>query len=335
MSRSAAPEQLERPSLATIQGLVHGVLDEVLVQIGAALATDVPFINEVSFHLNQMRGKLFRPALLALCNRAEERPDAREVPLGAVVEIIHLATLVHDDSIDHSSLRRGLPTLNNRWGHKVSIIMGDYLYSRAMAEITRIGDLELIGMAARVTNDLTVGEMVEIAHHGRLVEDPAQYFFMIEKKTASLIATACEMGAVIGAPACRRPLHDYGMRLGMAFQLIDDMMDYGGEPSVMGKPSGSDLREGQATFPLLAILPRLDSRERRAVQAVFPTAGKPAADAVEEVVHMVRGRGGIEATRRVAREYATRAREALGAVPPTPAREGLESAVEYVLGRDR
>ena len=109
------------------------------------------------------RPVLLVPALLALANRVEERPDRREVPLGAVVEIIHLATLVHDDSIDGSSLRRGLPTLNNRWGHKVSIIMGDYLYSRAMAEITRIGDLELIGLAARVTNELTMGEMVEIA----------------------------------------------------------------------------------------------------------------------------------------------------------------------------
>lgn len=335
MPRSAAPEQLERPSLATIQGLVHDVLDDVLARMGAVLATEVPFINEVSFHLHRMRGKLFRPALLALGNRVEERPDAREVPLGAVVEIIHLATLVHDDSIDHSSLRRGLPTLNSRWGHKVSIIMGDYLYSRAMAEITRLGDLELIGLAARVTNDLTIGEMVEIAHHGRLVEDPAQYFFMIEKKTASLIATACEMGAVIGSAAHRSALHDYGMRLGMAFQLIDDMMDYGGEPSVMGKPAGSDLREGQATFPLLAVLPRLDSRERRAVQAAFPAEGRPTADTVEEVIDIVRRQEGIEATRRVAVAYASRAREALATVPPTPAREVLDSAVDYVLGRDR
>ena len=111
MSRSVAPEQLDRPSLATIQGLVHEVLDGVLARMGAVLANDVPFINEVSFHLNQMRGKLFRPALLALANRIEERPDRREIALGAVVEIIHLATLVHDDSIDGSSLRRDLPGL--------------------------------------------------------------------------------------------------------------------------------------------------------------------------------------------------------------------------------
>jgi octaprenyl-diphosphate synthase len=177
--------------------------------------------------------------------------------------------------------------------------------------------------------------MVEIAHHGRLVEDPAQYFFMIEKKTASLLATACEMGAAIGAPGCRRALRDYGQRLGMAFQLVDDMMDYGGEQSVMGKPAGSDLREGQATFPLLAILPRLDARERRTVQAVFPGAGGPDPDAVERVIELVRDRGGIEATRQIAREYAERAREALLPLPVTPAREVLDAAVDYVLGRDR
>ena len=149
-----------------------------------------------------------------------------------------------------------------------------------------------------------------------------------------LLATACEMGAAIGAPDCRGALRDYGQRLGMAFQLVDDMMDYGGEQSVMGKPAGSDLREGQTTFPLLAILPRLESRERRTVQAAFTGAG-PDPDLVERVIELVRDRGGIEATRRVAREYADRAREALLPLPVTPARDVLDAAVDYVLGRDR
>lgn len=322
------------PSLTAIQGLVHGVLDGVLAHMGRVLDADVPFINEVSFHLQQMRGKLFRPVLLGLANRVEDTPDEREVPLGAVIEIIHLATLVHDDSIDQSAVRRGLPTLNHKWDHKVSVIMGDYLYSRAMAEITRIGDLQLIELAARVTNDMTIGEMIEIAHHRQLVEDPRRYFYLIEKKTASLIATACEMGAVIGAPGQREPLQAYGHRLGMAFQLIDDLMDYGGTLDAMGKPAGSDLREGQVTFPLLAVLPRLTPIERRSVQLLFDTAA-PSPAAVQRVVELVQARGGIEATRRMAREYADRARDALAGLPATPAREVLESAVDYVLARDR
>lgn len=118
-----------------------------------------------------------------------------------------------------------------------------------MSEITRLGDLELIGLAARVTNDLTIGEMVEIAHHRKLVEDPAQYFYLIEKKTASLVATACEMGAVIGAPGHREELATYGHRLGMAFQLVDDLMDYGGEQAVMGKPADRTSRRGRPRSP--------------------------------------------------------------------------------------
>lgn len=344
MTPGAAPQKVERPrpSLAGVQDLVAHPLKGVVDHMDRVLAADVPFIDEVAFHLHQMRGKLFRPALLSLANRVEEEPDDREVALGAVVEIIHLATLVHDDSIDQSEFRRSLPTINHRWGHKVSVIMGDYLYSRAMSEITRLGDLTLIGLTARVTNDMTIGEMVEIAHHRRLVEDPRQYFFLIEKKTASLIAAACEMGAVIGAPRHRAALRRYGHDLGMAFQLVDDLMDYCGEPSVMGKPAGSDLREGQATYPLLAVLPELEPAERAVVDSLFaagdgaaPADADGSAERIDQVVALVRDRGGIAATRRVAEEYAARALESLQDLPPTPARDVLTSAVDYVVARDR
>ena len=296
-----------RPSLATIQGLVADPLDGVLDHMEEVLRSDVPFID----------------------------PDDREVALGAVIEIIHLATLVHDDSIDQSELRRGLPTLNHRWGHKVAVIMGDYLYSRAMSEITRLGNLELIELAAHVTNDLTIGEMIEIAHHRNLVEDPDQYFYLIEKKTASLVATACEMGAVIGAPAYREPLREYGHRLGMAFQLIDDLMDYSGEQAVMGKPAGSDLREGQVTYPLLSVLPDLDADDRSRVEEVFDGDEAASTATIDRVVGLVQEKGGIEATLELASLWADRARESLSELPPTPARDVLEAAVDYVVARDR
>ncbi|MBW3660366.1 MAG: polyprenyl synthetase family protein [Gemmatimonadetes bacterium] len=335
-SRTTSPNVgRSRPSLAAIQDLVSGPLDAVLDHMESALQAEVPFIDELVFHLQEMRGKLFRPALLALANRVEEEPDEREVALGAVIEIIHLASLVHDDSIDRSELRRGLPTLNHRWGHKVAVIMGDYLYSRAMSEITRLGDLELIELAARVTNDLTIGEMVEIAHHRWLVENPVQYFYLIEKKTASLVATACEMGGVIGAPDYRRSLREYGHRLGMAFQLVDDLMDYSGEQAVMGKPAGSDLREGQVTYPLLAVLPRLDAGERESVEALFGREEPPESEAIDRVVTLVQEKGGIEATRHLAARWADRARESLSELPPTSARDVLEVAVDYVVARDR
>ena len=338
MTRGAAQPELSRsvPSLAGIQRLVHDVLDGVISTLGELLEAEVPFINEVNFHLQQMRGKLFRPALLALANRVEETPDDRETRLGAVVEIIHLATLVHDDSIDGGELRRGMPTLNHRWGHKVSVVMGDYLYSRAMTEMARMGSLELMELTARVTNDMTIGEMVEVAHHRKLTEDPEPYFFLIEKKTASLIATACEMGAMIGAPRYREPLRAYGQRLGMAFQLVDDALDYGGEEEVMGKAPGVDLLGGQVTFPLLAVLPRLTPAERRLVRSVVEAEEADQDwERIAAVIGIVRERGGIAATRRMAARYAETARDALGQLPATPVREVLEAALEYVLARER
>jgi octaprenyl-diphosphate synthase len=337
MSRGAANPELSSsvPSLAGIQRLVHDVLDGVIATVGELLEAQVPFVNEVSFHLQQMRGKLFRPALLALANRVEGTPDERETRLGAVVEIIHLATLVHDDLIDDADVRRGMATLHARWGHKVSVVMGDYLYSRAMSEMARMGSLDLIELAAQVTHDMTIGEMVEVGNHRRLVEDPEQYFFMIEKKTASLIAAACEMGARIGAPRFRQPLRDYGQRLGMVFQLVDDALDYGGEQTAMGKAVGIDLRGGQVTFPLLAVLPLLSPAERRLVKSVVERDGETDPAALEEVVGLVRERGGIAATRRMAARYAEAARQALGELPPTPVRDVLDAAVDYVLARDR
>lgn len=337
MNRGATHPELHSsvPSLAGIQRLVHDVLDGVIATMGEMLEAEVPFINEVNFHLQQMRGKLFRPALLALANRVDGTPDDRETALGAVVEIIHLATLVHDDSIDEADVRRGMPTLNYRWGHKVSVVMGDYLYSRAMTEMARLGSLELIERTAQVTNDMALGEMVEVAQHRRLVEDPEPYFFLIEKKTASLIAAACEMGAMIGAPRFREPIRQYGQRLGMVFQLVDDALDYGGEQEVMGKAAGIDLRGGQVTFPLLSVLPRLTPVERRLVKAVVEAETEPDPQALSEVIGLVRERGGIAATRRMAARYAETAREALAQLPPTPVREVLDAAVEYVMARDR
>jgi geranylgeranyl pyrophosphate synthase len=182
MKAGAAPGEIERrtPSLATIQGLVHDVLDGVIAHMSRVLEADVPFINEISFHLQQMRGKLFRPVLLSLCNRIEEDPDEREISLGSVIEIIHLASLVHDDTIDESALRRGMPTLNSKWDHKVSVIMGPYFPERCPR--SRLGDLELIALAQSDERS-TIGEMAEMPIT-KLVEDPAQYFYLIEKKTA-------------------------------------------------------------------------------------------------------------------------------------------------------
>ena len=210
-------------------------LDRVVEEMQRIVTDDLPLIREVSGHLLQMRGKMFRPTLALLASQVEDRPEPRATTLAAVVELMHLATLVHDDSVDHSVLRRGLPTVNSLFSHQVSVIMGDFLYSRALTALVRMGDLEILRIVTDVANELTIGEMRQLGAVDALASPRTTTTHLIRAKTASLIAGACESGALCGAPQFRAPLAEYGDRLGMAFQIADDILDYTGNESVTGQ----------------------------------------------------------------------------------------------------
>ena len=188
-----------------------------------------------------------------------------------MVELIHLATLVHDDSVDHSVLRRGMPTINSLFSHQISVIMGDYLYSRAVIELVGLGDLEPLRVLSRVTNEMTVGEMRQLLAHDPLQYSEEDYDLLIQSKTASLVSGACEVGALRAGPEERLALRRFGEALGMAFQIVDDLLDYVGDASVTGKPTGSDLREHKVTLPLIAALPRMGEADRRRVADLLRT----------------------------------------------------------------
>src|SRR5438034_10866254 len=192
-------QQLARVTLPDIQrpGVVQ--FAQVVDELRRIIAASFPIIAEVNEHLLRMKGKLFRPTLLLLSGQAAGAAEPRGVTLAAIVELIHLATLVHDDSVDHSPLRRGLPTTNGLLSHQVAVIMGDYLYSRAIVELVRLEDLAPLRVFARVTNEMTVGEMRQLEAHDKLAYDEAQYDQLIRSKTASLLSGACEVGA-LGAP---------------------------------------------------------------------------------------------------------------------------------------
>ena len=193
-------------------------------------------------------------------------PDERAETHAAVVELIHLATLVHDDSVDHSVLRRGMPTINALFSHQVSVIMGDYLYSRAVVELIRLGDLEPLRVLSRVTNEMTVGEMRQLMAHEPLAFTEDEYDLLIRAKTASLLSGACEVGALRRGAREREALRRFGDALGMAFQIVDDLLDYTEDEAVTGKPSGNDLREHKVTLPLIYAL--------AAVHAGCPAGGR-------------------------------------------------------------
>ena len=201
-------QQLARVTLPDIQRPVAGQLDRVVDELRRLIAADFPIIAEVNEHLLRMKGKLFRPTLLLLSAQATGAgaADPRAVTLAAIVELIHLATLVHDDSVDHSPLRRGMPTINGLFSHQVAVIMGDYLYSRAIVELVRLEDLAPLRVFARVTNEMTVGEMRQLEAHDKLAYGEGQYDALIQAKTASLLSGACEVGALRGAPAHRDAL---------------------------------------------------------------------------------------------------------------------------------
>jgi len=325
-------QQVARVSLHDVQRPVAGELEQVVLELRRVIAADFPIVSEVNDHLLQMKGKLFRPTLLLLSHQAAGSRDPRSVTLAAVVELIHLATLVHDDSVDHSVLRRGLPTINALFSHQIAVIMGDYLYSRAIIELVRLDDHEALGVLARVTNEMTVGEMRQLEAHDKLAYGEGAYDQLIRAKTASLLSGACEVGALTAPARYRQALARFGMLLGMAFQITDDLLDYTEPEAVTGKPSGLDLREHKVTLPLIAALARLSAEGRRVV-AELMEAAEPSDDLVAEVIRLVEGAGGLETARQRALDLAQQAEAELDVLPPSPARDALQGSIAYAVER--
>lgn len=319
-------------ALREIQAPVAAGLEAVVEEMKHIITNELPMIEQVSGHLLQMRGKMFRPTLSLLASETASTPEPRAVTVAAVVELMHLASLVHDDSVDHSALRRGLPTVNSLFSHQVSVIMGDFLYSRALEALVALADLDMMRVLTSVSTQLTVGEMRQLAAVEALAFSEADYEALIQAKTASLLGAACETGAMCGASQYREPLRRYGERLGMAFQVADDMLDYTGSSDETGKPSGLDLREQKVTLPLILALPRFSPSARATVDALF-ASDSPADEQIDEVIALTAEAGGIEGARQRGEEYARQAEDALDGLPDTPARAALADAILYVMDR--
>ncbi|HET9276404.1 MAG TPA: polyprenyl synthetase family protein [Gemmatimonadales bacterium] len=320
-------------ALADLQSPVAARLAEVRQYLQRLIAADFPLISQVNTHLLQMQGKMLRPTLLLLANEATTpSPPERSVALASVVELIHLATLVHDDSVDHSVLRRGMPTINSLFSHQISVIMGDYLYSRAVIELVRLSDLPALRVLARVTNEMTVGEMRQLLAHDKLAFSEEDYDLLITAKTASLISGACEVGALGGTPAEQAAMRRFGECLGKAFQIVDDLLDYQGEAAQTGKPSGLDLREHKVTLPLIHALPMMSRAERSRVEALMADP-EPGDAQITAVMSAVAARGGLHYAQERARSLCVEAEAALDRIRPGPARDTLRSSLTYVLER--
>ncbi|HSM34874.1 MAG TPA: polyprenyl synthetase family protein [Longimicrobiales bacterium] len=320
------------PGLATIQDPVRESLEGVVREMRRIAVSDYRPLADVSDYILLKRGKLFRPTLVLLSSRVQGAEVETAQTVAALVELVHLATLVHDDAVDHSVMRRGMPTVNALWNHRTAIIMGDFLYSRSVARLAELGDLEQIGVLARAANRMSVGELRALHAADTLDLDEEAYYRLIASKTASLIAASCELGALVGGGAHREALTTYGHELGMAFQIVDDVIDYVATEKATGKPSGHDLREHKVTLPLIEALPRMDAAERREVEAFFAD-GAPTDEGIARVTEIVHARGGVQLAMERARGYGDAALAALEAVPPGESADGLRLAVSYVVDR--
>jgi octaprenyl-diphosphate synthase len=322
------------PSLEAIQAPVQERLESVVDEIRRIVVSDFPMVEDVNRYLALMRGKLFRPTLLLLASETGEGSSDDAVTLAAVVELVHLATLVHDDAVDHSVLRRGLPTVNALWTHQIAIIMGDYLYSRAVSELARVGNLDAVVVMADAANEMSVGEMRQLASYDALSFSEVDYFRLIASKTASLMSAACELGAIAGKSSEREAMARFGHNLGMAFQIADDLLDYTGSEDVTGKPTGHDLRERKVTLPLVGALEHASAAEVQEIRRFF-TRVDPSDEEILRIIEVVAGRGGLEYARTRALSYAELAEEALEGRPEGVAVDALRGAVRYAVARTR
>lgn len=320
------------PKLSDIQRPVEDALAGVVPELRRIVRSDFPSITEINDHLLWTRGKLFRPTLFLLANRVGAKPSPEAATLAAVVELVHLATLVHDDAVDHSVLRRGMPTVNALWNHQTAVIMGDYLYSRSVSVLASLGRVQLIEVLSRAANEMSVGELRQLISCDALDFGEQDYYRLIASKTASLMSAACELGAVAGEPAFRAPLARYGHALGMAFQVVDDLLDYTATESVTGKPSGHDLREHKVTLPLIAALSQMRDGARAEVEAFFARP-VPDDEGIARVIEIVRDHGGLESARARVSAYAEQAAHALAELPEDDVTETLSDAIRYVVDR--
>jgi octaprenyl-diphosphate synthase len=310
-------------ALRDIQAPIRDQLDCVPDEMWRIVSADAPIVEAVREHLKGMHGKMFRPTLLLLASAVDGNPEPRAVTLAAVAELVHLTSVVHDDSVDHSVLRRGKPTINALFSHEVAVLMGDYLFSKAIAELVRLGDMEPLRAFTLASNTMTLGELRQLSSYDALNFSEADYDVLNRAKTASLIGATCEMGALAGAPQFRQQMRRFGDSIGMAFQVADDLIDYTEAESVTGKPSGNDLKEH---------LPHMSAAQRSRVDALFANPTPDDAE-IHDVVAIVSECGGLEYARRKGEEFAQQAEESLVGVPDSDARQAMSDVIAYVMDR--
>lgn len=297
------------------------------------LHSDVDMVENIGHYIVDAGGKRLRPLLVLLAARALGNCDARQVKFAAVIEFIHTATLLHDDVVDISSLRRGRPTANAEFGNAPSVLVGDFLYTRAFQLMVQLENMDVLRHMADTTNTIAEGEVLQLVRAGDADTSEEQYLDVITRKTAILFAAGCQGAATLHGcdESTRLAMHDFGLNLGIAFQMIDDVLDYEGDPAAMGKNVGDDLTEGKPTLPLIHTLQYGSPDEQALVRHAICAR---TAENIDAVLAAVRRCGALDYTRSRARHYHDLALAALEELDESEARRAMESVTALSINRD-
>lgn len=322
-------------SLAPFALPVAKELEEVEQVLNYRLTSDVSLVTEVVRYIIQNGGKRFRPLLTLLSAKISGYQGNTAPKLAAAMEMIHTASLLHDDVVDDAGLRRGKPSAKAKWGNSISILVGDFFWCKMSEIIINHGCLRTLKVVTDTITKTTEAEILEITKHSDFSIDEETYLKIIQGKTACLLSACCQIGAILGAVSenYETALRRYGMDLGIAFQLADDWLDYVSEESVFGKSKGGDLREGKLTFPLLVALRRADEKEAKIIKDAM-LGGHMESEKFKAVLDVIRRYEGIEKTRQRALQYVEKAKSHLSLFKPTLEKESLLGLADYVIARD-
>ncbi len=330
------PRVEKTPALSQIFEPIRGDLELVDREFVRHVESQVAVIPQIGRYIQTSGGKRVRPAVLLMAARLSGYQGDRAVLYAAVVEFIHTATLVHDDIIDDSELRRGRLAVHSRWGNDITVLLGDYLYIKSMALALTHDTLDIVRLLCDVTLRMIEGELYQLTKNGDADITEDEHFDIIRRKTAYLFGGCAQIGGMLGrvSPEQEKALQEYGFNLGIAFQIVDDLLDFTGDLTALGKPVGADLREGKMTLPLIHLLQQGEEAGEKIVRDII--ASRTASDEQwTELLSLLKKHRSIEYALRRAVEYAERAKKPLYAFPPSSERDALLALPDYVLSRDR
>ncbi|MFL0809899.1 MAG: polyprenyl synthetase family protein [Agarilytica sp.] len=316
----------------SFQKVVQDEFEQLNQCIITQLHSDVGLVENIGHYIVDAGGKRLRPLLVLLFAKSLEHNDKTQTDLAAIIEFIHTATLLHDDVVDVSSLRRGRPTANAKWGNAPSVLVGDFLYSRAFQMMVEIGDMSLMGILSNTTNVIAEGEVQQLVNAKDPDVSEEAYLTVIHKKTAVLFEAACETAIVLagGNMVQRQSAKIYGYHLGVAFQLIDDALDYEGDSAELGKNVGDDLAEGKPTLPLIYAMKHGSAAEAELIRKAIRECD---ASQLDTIVETVRAVGGLKYVHEQAKEHVAKAEACLSTIPESQYKRALLDLAKFSIER--